>query len=199
METSALARQLAGRFVAGETLADALAVAKKVNAEGIEITLDHLGEHIANLGEADAATRDYLDMVAAITHAGIGRNIDCSETTTARLADRLEAIVADHGGSVPVVGHSRGGMLAKVLARRRPDLVSGIVTLGSPMLAPGAHHRSLTASVDMLVRLSRAGVPRLMSADCVGGALGALVIVGSMSAARVRRPQSPSGEVAQAD
>ena len=60
-------------------------------------------------------------------------------------------------------------MLARGLAVRRPDLVSGIVTLGSPMLAPGAHHRSLTASVDVLVRLSRAGVPGLMSEDCVAG------------------------------
>jgi triacylglycerol lipase len=41
--------------------------------------------------------------------------------------------------------------------------------MGSPMLAPGAHHVSLSASVDLLVRLSRAGVPGLMSADCVRG------------------------------
>ena len=38
------------------------------------------------------------------------------------------------------------------------------------MLAPGAHHRSLSASVEMLVRLSKAGVPGLMSEDCVAGA-----------------------------
>ena len=37
------------------------------------------------------------------------------------------------------------------------------------MLAPGAHHLLLTASVDVLVRLSRAGVPGLMSEDCVAG------------------------------
>ncbi len=68
-----------------------------------------------------------------------------------------------------IVGHSLGGMLARGLAVRRPDLVSGIVTMGSPMLAPGAHHVSLTRSVDVLVRLSRAGVPGLMSEDCVAG------------------------------
>ena len=44
------------------------------------------------------------------------------------------------GSRVRIVGHSLGGMLARGLAVRRPDLVSGIVTLGSPMLAPGAHH-----------------------------------------------------------
>ena len=41
--------------------------------------------------------------------------------------------------------------------------------MGSPMLAPGAHHLALTASVEALVRLSRAGVPGLMSEDCVAG------------------------------
>jgi pimeloyl-ACP methyl ester carboxylesterase len=71
---------------------------------------------------------------------------------------------------VQVVGHSLGGMLARGVAVRRPDLVSGIVTLGSPMMAPGAHHLALTASVDLLVRLSRAGLPGLMSEECVGGA-----------------------------
>ena len=44
------------------------------------------------------------------------------------------------GAAVRIVGHSLGGMLARGLAVRRPDLVAGIVTMGSPMLAPGAHH-----------------------------------------------------------
>ncbi len=58
-----------------------------------------------------------------------------------------------------IVGHSLGGMLARGIAARRPDLVSNIVTMGSPMLAPGAHHvvADRRAST-MLVRLSRAGV-----------------------------------------
>jgi hypothetical protein len=60
-------------------------------------------------------------------------------------------------------------MLARGVAARRPDLVSGIVTLGSPVLAPGAHHVSLARSVDLLVRLSRAGVRGLMAEDCVAG------------------------------
>ena len=74
------------------------------------------------------------------------------------------------GARVLVVGHSLGGMLARGLAVRRPDLVAGIVTLGSPMMAPAAHHASLTRSVEMLIRLGRAGIPGLMSEDCVAGA-----------------------------
>lgn len=97
-------------------------------------------------------------------------NVGCTLNAAAQLEARLESIAIKRGSRVQLVGHSLGGMLARGIAVRRPDLVSNIVTLGSPMMAPGAHHRSLSASVEMLVRLSEAGVPGLMAADCVGGA-----------------------------
>lgn len=96
-------------------------------------------------------------------------NIGCTLNAAAQLESRLESIVIRRGSRVQIVGHSLGGMLARGIAVRRPDLVSGIITMGSPMLAPAAHHGMLTASVDMLIRLSRAGVPGLMSVDCVAG------------------------------
>jgi triacylglycerol lipase len=97
-------------------------------------------------------------------------NVGCTLEAAAALEARLEFIARRRGSRVRVVGHSLGGMLARGVAARRPDLVSGLVTLGSPMLAPGAHHLSLAASVALLVRLSRAGVPGLMSQDCIAGA-----------------------------
>ncbi len=99
----------------------------------------------------------------------IHANIGCTRSAALQLEARIEAIVARRGSRVQIVGHSLGGMLARGLAVRRPDLVAGIVTMGSPMLAPAAHHASLTRSVDVLVRLSRAGLPGLMSEDCVAG------------------------------
>jgi triacylglycerol lipase len=99
----------------------------------------------------------------------IHANIGCTLDAAAQLEARLESITMRRGTRVQVVGHSLGGMLARGVAVRRPDLVSGIVTMGSPMLAPGAHHRSLSASVELLTRLSAAGLPGLMSADCVRG------------------------------
>ncbi|WP_243059215.1 triacylglycerol lipase [Nocardioides sp. SR21] len=99
----------------------------------------------------------------------IHANVGCTLNAAAQLEARLESIAIQRDSRVQIVGHSLGGMLARGIAVRRPDLVSNIVTMGSPMLAPGAHHRSLSASVDMLVRLSRAGVPGLMSEECVAG------------------------------
>lgn len=99
----------------------------------------------------------------------IGVNVGCTLAATVALERRLEEVVQRRGHPAYVVGHSLGGMLARGLAVRRPDLVAGIVTLGSPMLAPGAHHVSLSASIDLLVRLSRAGLRGVMAEDCVAG------------------------------
>jgi triacylglycerol lipase len=99
----------------------------------------------------------------------IRANVGCTLTAAAELETRIESIAIKRDSRVRIVGHSLGGMLARGLAVRRPDLISGIITMGSPMLAPGAHHQLLTSGVDMLVRLSRAGVPGLMSEECVAG------------------------------
>jgi pimeloyl-ACP methyl ester carboxylesterase len=99
----------------------------------------------------------------------IRANIGCTLDAATLLEMRLESIAARRGSRVRIVGHSLGGMLARGVAARRPALVSGIVTMGSPVLAPAAHHVTLSVSVDVLVRLSRAGVRRVMAEDCVAG------------------------------
>lgn len=100
----------------------------------------------------------------------IRANIGCTVNAADQLEARLESVAIRRGSRVQLVGHSLGGMLARGVAVRRPDLVSGIVTLGSPMLAPAAHHVSLGLSVELFVRLSRAGVPGLLAEACVAGA-----------------------------
>jgi proline dehydrogenase len=71
METSSLAQRLSTRFVAGETLEQALAVARKLNAEGITVTLDVLGESVNTLDEAGEARDAYLRTLDAINSNGI--------------------------------------------------------------------------------------------------------------------------------
>lgn len=101
--------------------------------------------------------------------SGIHVNFGCTQDTAAGLERRLEQIAERRGRKVSIVGHSLGGMLARGLAARRPDLIAGIVTLGSPMMAPGAVHDVLAWDAEVLVRLTRAGVPGLMSEDCIAG------------------------------
>jgi proline dehydrogenase len=70
----------ARRFVAGETLAEAIEAARGVESQGLLITLDFLGEGVRTPAEADAATRRYLEMVDVISRAGIGRNLSLKLT-----------------------------------------------------------------------------------------------------------------------
>ena len=66
METSPGARRLTRRFIAGETLEDALEVAARLAAEGMFSALDHLGENVTRLEEATAARDAYLRALEAI-------------------------------------------------------------------------------------------------------------------------------------
>lgn len=102
--------------------------------------------------------------------SGITVNVGCTLEAAQRLERRVETIAARRGRKVTIVGHSLGGMLARGLAGRRPDLINGIVSMGSPIVAPAAVHNSLEFSTDLLTRLTAAGFGGLMSADCIGGA-----------------------------
>jgi triacylglycerol lipase len=96
-------------------------------------------------------------------------NVGCTQEASDALERRLEAIATRRGRKVGIVGHSLGGLLARGIAARRPDLVSGIVTLGSPVLAPGAAHSLLLFDLALIVRLRRVGLGGLMGEDCTSG------------------------------
>lgn len=96
-------------------------------------------------------------------------NVDCTQTAVDRLVRRVERIAADHERPVAIVGQSRGGMLAKLVALRRPELVSGIVTLGSPNLDPFAVNRLVARQVELVATLGTAGIPGFFRHDCLGG------------------------------
>jgi triacylglycerol lipase len=101
--------------------------------------------------------------------AGMRSNVDCSETAYERLVERLECLAETRGERVAIIGQSRGGNFAKVLAVRHPDLVSGIVTLGSPQLDPFDIHPFVRAQVYAVGTLGFLGVPGLFSHKCKWG------------------------------
>lgn len=87
-EPSSFAR----RFIAGETIDEAITAARGVQAQGLLITLDYLGESVATLDEADAATREYLRMIQAIVASGIERNVSLKLTQLGVDVDRATCI-----------------------------------------------------------------------------------------------------------
>jgi proline dehydrogenase len=86
------ANSFARRFIAGESVEEALTAAKEVERQGLMVTLDLLGESVASADEALAATRAYLTVIEAIERAGVGRNISLKLTQLGLDVDRATCI-----------------------------------------------------------------------------------------------------------
>jgi proline dehydrogenase len=70
----------ASRFVAGETLDDAIRVIKQLNQKGINATLDHLGEHTTDLESAKRASEEIIQVLDTIQKSGIRANVSIKLT-----------------------------------------------------------------------------------------------------------------------
>jgi len=98
------ARRMARRFVAGETLPEAITVVETLNTQGLLATLDHLGENVTGEIEARDATAEILVLLNAIDASGIRSGVSVKLTqlgidlSPALAAENLERIVARAAG-----------------------------------------------------------------------------------------------------
>jgi proline dehydrogenase len=74
------ARKAASRFIAGETLDDAIAVIKTLNANNINATLDHLGEHTSTSENAIQAADDIIAVIDRINQEGVTSGVSIKLT-----------------------------------------------------------------------------------------------------------------------
>ena len=75
-----LAKQFARRFVAGETIGEAIAAVRELNAKGITASLDLLGESVTNDAEARAARDEYLRILDRIRESKVDANVSVKLT-----------------------------------------------------------------------------------------------------------------------
>jgi proline dehydrogenase len=75
-----LAKKFASRFVAGETINEAVAAAKELQGKGITASLDMLGESVSQPAEAEQARDTYLAMLRAMQAAGVEVNVSVKLT-----------------------------------------------------------------------------------------------------------------------
>ncbi len=108
---TSVGNSVAHRFVAGAELSEAIAVAETLNAEGLGVSLDYLGEHVTVVGEADSARDSYLKCIEAIAEHGLDANISVKLTqlgmgldngAAAANLDAIAASAATHGTTVTV-------------------------------------------------------------------------------------------------
>ncbi|MDX6559020.1 MAG: proline dehydrogenase [Blastocatellia bacterium] len=70
-----LFKRLTTRFIAGETIDEAVAAIRDLNARGCTASFDHLNESVGSIDETEAEVREYLDVLARIEETGIDSNV----------------------------------------------------------------------------------------------------------------------------
>lgn len=96
---SRLTRKTVDRFIAGNTLDDAAQTAKRLNSEGLKLTMDHLGESVSHSEAADSAAFEYRRLLKRIQADGLDSTISIKPSQlglaldTDVCADRFRRVV----------------------------------------------------------------------------------------------------------
>ncbi len=100
-------RGISHRFVAGETLDEALNVTRAINARKMHVSLDHLGENVSDAREANAAAQDFITALARIKLGGLDANISIKLTAlgldiSQDLCEQNVARILEHAQQYPI-------------------------------------------------------------------------------------------------
>ena len=82
----------ARRFIAGETIDEAVECVKDLPAKGLNLTLDYLGESVSSAAAATKAANDYVQILAVIVASGVERNISLKLTQLGLDVDKATAV-----------------------------------------------------------------------------------------------------------
>ncbi len=105
------ARRAASRFIAGETLDDAIRVVRELNELHINATMDHLGEHTTTPEDARRAADEILDILDGIRAVGVRSNVSIKLTQIgmaidpdlcAQNLDKILTCAREHGSFVRI-------------------------------------------------------------------------------------------------
>jgi pimeloyl-ACP methyl ester carboxylesterase len=96
--------------------------------------------------------------------SGIGLNAECPNRLTRRLLKTMTRTYLETGKPVRVVGHSLGGLIGRRAVLERPELVSQLIYMGSPVQAVHAHPAVVATAV--AVHAAMAMVTDCMTDHC---------------------------------
>ena len=114
-----LFKKLTTRFVAGETIDEAVAAIRELNAERCSASFDHLNESVANPQEAQGEVREYLRILEQIDETGINSNVSIKLT---QFGLELDPELAYQNARTVVAEAARRGNFVRV------DMESSAVT-----------------------------------------------------------------------
>jgi proline dehydrogenase len=125
VESVRATRRVVDRFVAGETVADALECVHRLSGDGLAATVDHLGEEVTDDAGADATVDAYGALLDALASKDLARGADVSVKLTAlgllvdpaAAVDRARAVLAAarHAGATMTVDMEQSALTAATL------------------------------------------------------------------------------------
>lgn len=80
-------QKISRRYIAGETLSEALARVRALNESGFLVTLDVLGETVSTLQGAEVSAHDYIELLEAVHTHGLNANISIKPSAMGLLLD----------------------------------------------------------------------------------------------------------------
>ena len=100
-ERSPIGQKMSRRFVAGTTVEELLAAAEAVNAKGMTVSVDNLGENVTNPAEAEASAQLYHRLLDLIAQRGLKANVSLKLThmgldVDPKLCEKLVGDLVDH-------------------------------------------------------------------------------------------------------
>jgi len=148
-------RSVARRFVAGETLDEAMDVAAALAEAGCEVSLDHLGEHVEERSEAIRARDDYMACLDRIGESGLPANISVKLT---QLGMGLDDELAAQSLSELAVRAAEVGTTVTV------DMEESVLTESTIVIYEKAQrrHGNLGIAVQSYLRRTKADLDRLI-------------------------------------
>jgi proline dehydrogenase len=134
VETAPLSRDVVRRFIAGETINDALDVAGDLNRDGLLVSLDVLGEDSHDAEQAEAMVKHYVELLERLASSGLGSRAEVSLKLTAvgqvfneefSLENARRVCTAARSASTTVTidmeGHERVDSTLRILQELRRD------------------------------------------------------------------------------
>jgi proline dehydrogenase len=133
VETAPFTRDVVRRFVAGTTTDEALRVTRQLAADGLAVTLDHLGEELVTAVDAAATVEEYVRLLAAVRQGGL--------TQTAEVSVKLSAL-----------GQKFDEQLAYDNARA---ICAAAAEAGTSVTLDMEDHTTTDSTLDILLKLRR--------------------------------------------
>jgi proline dehydrogenase len=104
-ERSSMGQRVSRRFVAGMTVEEAVQAATRLNAEGMDVSLDSLGESVLEIAQAEASAAVYHRLLDAIETQGLRANVSVKLTQMGMdvdpaVAERIVAGMVEHAARI---------------------------------------------------------------------------------------------------